>query len=441
MVEELDKEISFADEYVQQGQVLIGSEKFEEAVLYFDKALNEDPMHQTAYISKGVAKASLDLIDDAKECFSRAIMIKKDNPDPYVHLGNMFFLQDKFDEGLKNYNQAISLGYNDADLYYHLGVQYEERNELDLAIRNYTKATHIDSLNPVFRIRKASVQLLLQQHQEALQTLEDLLKISPDSFDGYHLSAAAYTMLGDYEKADEVLAFAENLFPDDKDIIFDRIRVLVTKGDLDLAIDKLTQMDKVAENPIDKKEIRLNLGKIVGQKDDLDSAIQYFKEALESGEEESIDLELRYLLMNSYLVNNNYQGILEQAEALEKFSSDNVYSLCGKYYKSFALTKLNSADGEKSYRDAIRFYRSISTSDPSRIDAYLFRAMCHKDISEFDKAIEMVDYVALIQPENGQLHVIKGNILKEMGKTAEAEAEYQIAKGMPGTVIPGISEV
>ena len=438
MTEEFDKEMSPADEYVQQGQVLIGTEKFLESIVYFDKALNEDPMNQTAYISKGVAKASLDQLDDAKECFSRAIMIKKDNPDPYVHLGNMFFLQDKFEEGLKNYNQAISLGYNDADLYYHLGVQYEERNELDLAIRNYTKATHIDSMNPVYRIRKASVQLLLQQHHEALQTLEDLLKISPDSFDGYHLSAAAYTMLGDYEKADEVLAFAESLFPDDKDIIFDRIRVLVTKGDLDLAIDKLNQMDKVAENSIDKKEIRLNLGKIVGQKDDLDSAIQYFKEGLNFEEEESIDLELRYLLMNSYLVKNNYQGILEQAEELEKFGSDNVYSLCGKYYKSFALTNLNSSDGEKSYRDAIRFYRSVSTSDPSRIDAYLFRAMCHKDLSEFDKAIEMIDYVALIQPENGQFHVIKGNVLKEMGKIAEAEAEYQIAKGMQGTFVPGI---
>jgi len=61
MAEEIKKEVSLADEYVQQGQVLIGSEKFEEAVVYFDKALNEDPMHQVAYISKGVAKASLDL--------------------------------------------------------------------------------------------------------------------------------------------------------------------------------------------------------------------------------------------------------------------------------------------------------------------------------------------------------------------------------------------
>lgn len=436
----INKEVSLAEEYIQQGQVLIGSEKFKEAVTYFDKALYEDPMNQVAYISKGVAKASLDLLDEAKECFSRAIMIKKDNPDPYVHLGNMFFMQDKFEEGLTNYNQAIALGYNDADLYYQLGIQYEERSELDLAIRNYTKAMHIDSLNPVYRIRKASVQLLMQQHQEALQTLEDLLKICPDSFDGYHLSAAAYTMLGDYEKADEVLAFAEILFPDDKDIIFDRIRILVTKGDLDVAVDKLTKMEEVAENSIDKKEIRLNLGKIVGQKDDLDSAICYFKEALESGVEESIDLEIRYLLMNSYLVNNNYKGILEQAEVLEKFSSDNVYSLCGKYYRAYALTKLGNDDGEKSYRDAIRFYRSISTSNPSRIDAYLFRAMCHKDISEFDKAVELVDYVMLIQPENGQLHVIKGNILKDMGKTVEAESEYQIAKGMANTAIPRISE-
>ena len=52
MSEERNKEVSLADEYVQQGQVLIGSEKFEEAIVYFDKALNEDPMHQVAHISR-----------------------------------------------------------------------------------------------------------------------------------------------------------------------------------------------------------------------------------------------------------------------------------------------------------------------------------------------------------------------------------------------------
>ena len=51
MTEEFDKEMSPADEYVQQGQVLIGTEKFLESIVYFDKALNEDPMNQTAYIT------------------------------------------------------------------------------------------------------------------------------------------------------------------------------------------------------------------------------------------------------------------------------------------------------------------------------------------------------------------------------------------------------
>ena len=59
----------------------------------------------------------------------------------------------------------------------------------------------------------------------------------------------------------------------------------------------------------------------------------------------------------------------------------------------------------------------------------MFRAMCYKDIGNYDKALETIDYVILIQPENGQLHQIKGNILKEMsGRSVEAEEEYREAK-------------
>lgn len=57
--------------------------------------------------------------------------------------------------------------------------------------------------------------------------------------------------------------------------------------------------------------------------------------------------------------------------------------------------------------------------------------MCYKDLGNFDKALETIDYVILIQPENGQLHQIKGNILREMGgRSNEAEEEYKRAKAL-----------
>lgn len=442
MTDTENRDATLAEEYVQQGQVLLGAEKYEEAIEYLDKALAEEPMNQAAYISKGIAQANLEALEEAKECFTRAIMIDKSNPDAYFHLGNMFFLQDKFDEALKNYNQAIAVGYKDADIYLHLGILYQEREDYEMAIRNYTKAIHLDEMNPIYRIRKASVQLLINQNHEALQTLDGLLKISPDSFEGYHLSAAAYTMLGDYDKADEVLAFAESLFPDDKEIIFDRVRVLVTKGDLDAAIDRLKKLNENIETPLEKKEILLNLAKIVGQKDDMEATIRYLKEALASGENEEQDAEIRYILMNSFMVQKQFNEVLEQTEALMKFGSESMYGLCATYYKAYALSQTkDKAESDKIYRDAIRFYRNISTNNPARVDAYLFRAMCHKDIGEFDEAIKMVDYVTLLQPNNGSLHVIKGNILKDKGDAEGAQKEYDLAKGMDSNSnMPAITE-
>lgn len=420
-----------AEEYLQQGQVLLGSGAYEKAIEYLDKVILIDKFNYAAYVSKAIAEINLDQTDCAEECIDRAIMIDKSNPDAYVHKGNMELLKDRTDEAIKNYNQAISLGYGGAEVYYSLGLVYENQRNPELALRNYTKAIHLDELNPVYRVRKASIQILTEKYKEALQTLEELRKMCPESFEGYHLTAAVYTMMEQYEKADEVLAFAEKLFPEDREILYDRIRVLVTKGDLDLAVEKLTDLEQRCQDVNEQKEILLNKAKIYGQQDKSEEAEKALLTALQSGTDEEKDLEIQYLLMNFSLLSNNYEKVYEWAMKLDQGKNTNLYALGGKYYMALAMKQKAEKEYETYYQDAIRYYRGLSLENPSRIEAYLFRAMCLKDLGQYEKALEMVDYVIVLQPNTGQLHQIKGNIYKEMkNHEAEAQKEYQMAEAM-----------
>lgn len=425
---EMTEEQIKAMEYLQMGQSLLGAEQLEKAVEMLDRSLKYDPMNKAAHITKGIAYANMENYAEAKKSFNNAVKIDKSFADAYFQLGNIAFLENDFEEGIKNYNQAVYCGYNNSELYYNLGLVYEERDEYGEALRNYNKAISLDQSNPIYMVRKATLQIREGKYEEALQTLERFRLHHPDSFDGYHLTAAVYTMQGQYDKAETLLKQAQEMFPDDKDILFDRIRVLVTKGDKKQALDLLQKAKAMDCTPEEKKEIFLNEGKIYLE-NDMDRAIESFIEALNIPGAEDNNPEIRYFLMNTYLARHDYENLLKVAKTVDRNDINNPYSLFGAYFECMALKELKKENYIKEYENAQKYYRNISLNDPSRIDAYLFRAMCYKDTGNYDKALETIDYVILIQPENGQLHQIKGNILKEMtGRSAEAEEEYREAK-------------
>lgn len=423
-----EMEMNEVDEYLQMGQVLLGAEKFDEALSYIDKVLDKEPMNQIAYITKGIAYASVEEYAKAKECFKRCIKIDKKFADAYFQLGNIEFLTDNFQEGIKNYNQAVSYGYEDASLFYNLALVYEEKDNVDEAIRYYTKASAMDETNAEYLIRKATLQIQIARYEEALQTLEKIRNRFPDSFEGYHLSAAALTLLEDYDTADEILKNASVLFPDDMAIVFDRLRILVTKGDLQGAmalLDKAKEMDNVPEI---EKEILLNEAKIRGQMDELDVTIELLEKALKIEGGEYLDSEIKYLLLNALFIKRDFNRMFDVAKTVDRENSEDPYNLCGMYYKGIAAKGREDVNYEKCFDEAVRYYRNISLKDPSRVDAYLFRAMCYREIKNYEKAMESVNYVLLLQPDNAQLHQIKGNLLLDQGKKGEAQQEYAEAK-------------
>ena len=64
-------EVSLAEEYNQQGLTLMGANKYEEAITYFNKAQQENPMLVDTYFNLGTAYASMENYDEAKVQFEK----------------------------------------------------------------------------------------------------------------------------------------------------------------------------------------------------------------------------------------------------------------------------------------------------------------------------------------------------------------------------------
>lgn len=421
MVSGMEK-IDNTEEYVQQAKMLVTAQKFEEASNYAERALGEDPMCFDAWVVKGIALTDLESYSEAAECFQKAAMIDKNASAPHYHLGIINFIQGNVEEGIKESNQAIELGYDEQDIYFNLGLVYEGEGDDDKAIRYYSKAIRKDELNPYPHLRKAMVYLNSMRYEEGLEALEELRRFCPDCYEGYHYAAAAYIAMGNSVGAEQILNKAEETFNEDADILIDHIKVLVAQGKYEEAMEKVEQGEKLAKSLEQKKQLLLCRAKVIGIQERFDEAIRLLEQAQNTGKDEENDAEIGYLLINAYLMREDYAKIKEQAEKLSILPDTNTYALGAQYYLAMAEAKLNPDNRQNLFKKAAFHYRSLTLQHPNRIEAYLFRALCYRDLEEYEKALEMVNYVENFTSSIPSLDTVKAEILKAMGKNGQAEA-------------------
>lgn len=82
------------------------------------------------------------------------------------------------------------------------------------------------------------------------------------------------------------------------------------------------------------------------------------------------------------------------------------------------------------YRTLTSKLRKFTIKDPSFYEGYLYRLLSHAKIGEFDKALELADYVGDLYPDKSDAHAFRYFIYKEMGDMTLADKERKIAKAM-----------
>jgi tetratricopeptide (TPR) repeat protein len=416
-------------EYLTQGALLAGQSKYDEALAYYDKAERENSMEIEVYLSKGVAYANLDKLNEAKAQFEKALKVNRTSGLAYFHLGSIALLQGDLAPGFENYNKAIANGYDDAQLYYSLGLLHEENGEADMAIRNYSKAIMRDAMRPDIRIRKARLLLQGNHFHEALQTLDETILANPDVFEGYHLKSSVLMQLKQYSKAEEVIDGAIALFPKDPGFAIDKSSLFIAQNKYGDALAILAGLENSDEaDDAVRRRIYMERAQIFAAQDNLTSAIAALEQAKElSDKADEFDAEAIFLLANCYLSMEKYEKVLGYARQLLEKADGGYVKETARYFEPLALKMLGRMDeATPLFKDAINEYRNQSLSTPGNLDAYLLRAMCLRDIEQYDKALELIDYIIALQPGRAEPRLLRVIILEALGRFEEAAEETKM---------------
>ncbi len=427
-----------AQDLNQQAAALIKAGNPEAAIKKLDKAIEIDPMLMDSYKNYGDLYMSTGKYDDAKNSYKKAILIEKKGILYFLY-GNACFMNDQVHEGLEYYNLAISSGYDSEEMMFFMGMAYEHLNDDHMAFRYFQKACIKNPSRPDFLIKKIHVMLRLNMMDEAEDAVNELIASSPELYDGYHLKTHLLINKGDSEAA---LAFAKEAterFPEDADLMVDYARCIAINKQLDEALQIIAQAKKMKYFDEAKRAFTILEAEVAAEANKYEYAIKCCEECISMESDSQFDGEARFMLMNLHLAKPEYSLALEQANAIIANDAEDMYYYAALYYRAFCNSKLqNEDDAKKFYKEANSIYRLATLKRPEAIDVYLYRAMCLKDLEEYDKAFEILDFILGLSLEVAEVYMLKGEIYRIQGRKSLSEEELEKAYRIKPELRPNV---
>lgn len=142
----------------QLGFTHIQKKDFNQAILYFNKAIELDPTNPMFYINRGAAYAAKGRNDQAVSDWTKALEIDPKHRSAYYNRGRTFCVMKQYDKAISDLDKALEINPRHAPSYYERGIAYYEKNQYDLALSDFDKAQELGiRVNPYIlnKLRKA----------------------------------------------------------------------------------------------------------------------------------------------------------------------------------------------------------------------------------------------------------------------------------------------
>ena len=150
--------------------------KFQEAIDYFEKAIELEPELEDVYYYMGAAYEKIEKYEKAIECFEKEAANNPSNAKPMSRIGICYELLNKFQKAIEAYERVINVDPKFNDAWYNIGINYKK----------------------------------LKRFEEAMEYFEKAVELNPHDVDAWGHIVAIYLDKNDYEKAIEVCKRAGN---------------------------------------------------------------------------------------------------------------------------------------------------------------------------------------------------------------------------------------
>jgi protein O-mannosyl-transferase len=162
---------------ISLGRDRVDHGKLDDAIQYFNRAVNIAPSDAEAHNYLGIALAMHNELEAATQHFRRAIELQPDRSDIRFNLGNVLAKQGNLDESAEHFREALKIRPDYAEAYNSLGRVMAARGQLERAIDYFRKAV---AIRPDYAEAHESLARALAQQgkrDEAVQHFQEAVRI------------------------------------------------------------------------------------------------------------------------------------------------------------------------------------------------------------------------------------------------------------------------
>jgi tetratricopeptide (TPR) repeat protein len=129
---------------LQKGTALLKEGKYDDAITFFSKSIENNPANADAYYSRALAKSKLNLLKDSIDDFTDAILRQLNDPDVYYQRGKLRLKIGDKENALKDLTNFISLRKSNAEAFFLKGTLEFDIENYEAAISDFTNAISLD---------------------------------------------------------------------------------------------------------------------------------------------------------------------------------------------------------------------------------------------------------------------------------------------------------
>jgi len=194
-----EKQLTDKD-YFQKGNSLFQQSNFTDAIVQFDKAINQNPNYTEAYGDRGASKANLGQYEGAITDYKKAGELGLKTSILYSNWGYAYYQLKQPDKALTYLEKAIEIDPNNGSAYRWRGDIKYDKNDNKGAEQEYTRAISLNPNASNYFVRGLAFYYL-KDYKKAIADMDKAIQLNPNAAQYYFDRGDAKDMINDFDGA------------------------------------------------------------------------------------------------------------------------------------------------------------------------------------------------------------------------------------------------
>ena len=438
------------------GTAYMKLKEFQKSIEPFKRALEKEPDNIGTLNSLGTAYMAVGNSEDAIKCYKRALELRPNSPMAYYNIGSAYQIQQNHEEACIYLEKACELddedevfktalamsktklGYYEeaSKIYkslllqhpekenykYNLVTCFEAMGDLQTAIKMLESMVYVNQKFILPAQKLASLYIKTNQLNKAKEIYDNILLKGKVSAETFHQYAILSSSLCDTDTAERMLKKVIKMNPDIAKAHKDLGIIYLNKRLFDYAEDEFKIAMQLQPNDF---EIIFEYANFLYSISKNTEAERYYQEALDISPDNV--LALTFMALNKLILNQLDEAKAYIEHALKVNPHHEYIQFCAgrifyarkeydeaKHYLIHAVEQNPDIETQNTlaltyyeleeYQSAINIFENLLAKKPENISVLMSLAKCYAGLKDNDKALEYLDKLVTIFPEDEEAH-------------------------------------